>query len=45
MDVLDELQEFLPGRVVGFNNLETGLVAEELHAFGRDLIGHEYFHG
>ena len=45
MDVLDQLQELLPGRIVGFNDFETRLVAKELHAFGRDLVGHEDFHG
>jgi hypothetical protein len=45
MDVLDQLEKLLLRRAIGLHHFETRLVAKEFHAFRRDLVGHEDFHG
>ena len=45
MDILDQPEELLLWRAIGFHHFETRLVAKEFHAFRRDLVGHEDFHG
>jgi hypothetical protein len=43
--VLHQGEDLFGRGIVGFDDFEARLFAEQFHAFGRDLVGDEDFHG